>query len=347
MFKRIFSELFFTQKLRFSLRDNFPTSLKISSIFLRARLSHFNVFNKLFPTDNPLCCLKRDQITLKIINYNKKSLRKVVVIVIVMSVEYFNAEQVRSVLNWPMVVAAVEEALKAFGRKDNDHPLSPSAVQPVRSMTVLDECRVLLTMPAFISQYRLPSSPASDCQETLACKLVTSFSANEQRSTPLANIQAHILLFNTATGQLKGILEATQITAWRTAAASIVATKYLYCNETIENHNFPLTVAIIGCGRQGQSHAVGVCATFNVSQIRLWNRTHSKAVKLAEELRNINNKHLEKGEEKENWVQICKTPQEALQGANIICIATFSPDALIDYNMLKESKVPIHINGKL
>lgn len=263
---------------------------------------------------------------------------------------YLNAEQVRSVLDWPLVMEAVEEALRAVvpPEADPQEDASPplAAIQPVRSVTVVDESRILLTMPAFVSQHRLPSSALSTntLTDTLACKLVTSFSSNEQRTTPLPNILGHILLFNTSTGQLQSILEATQITEWRTAAASLVATKYLYTGPLTTGGGLPLTVAIIGCGRQGQSHALGICTLFNVAQIRLWNRTRSKALRLAEELNALNDI---KGETRDvNWVKVCESPQEALKDAGVICIATYSPDALIDYNMLANTTIPVHINGK-
>lgn len=60
---------------------------------------------------------------------------------------------------------------------------------------------------------------------------------------------ANILLLDENTGALKAIVEGTEITAWRTAAASLVATQYLY-NQRPDVENTKASVAIVGCGVQ-------------------------------------------------------------------------------------------------
>lgn len=249
---------------------------------------------------------------------------------------YISAEQVQKVLTWPLVNAAVEEALKATGRTtpSTDDANTSFAEQPPRSVTSCgDRTKLLLTMPGFVGNYKLNKD---EHKNTLACKVVTSFSSNQNRSPPLANILANILLFDNQTGQLQSILDGTQITAWRTASASVVATKFLYVKRFAEEMSKTLRVAIIGCGVQGQSHALGMCKTFNVIDIYLWNRTKSKAEKLAEKLRSEFPSGLN--------VHICDTPKDAVRVADVICVGTYSPTALIDYSMLKQDVV--HINSK-
>lgn len=75
------------------------------------------------------------------------------------------------------------------------------------------------------------------------------------QSIALPNIMGNIFLFNTNTGQLEHILEAIEITAWRTAAASLVATKYLYFNRLLNNNlnerdNVHTNLSILGCSVQ-------------------------------------------------------------------------------------------------
>lgn len=130
-------------------------------------------------------------------------------------------------------------------------------------------------MPGFVGNYKLGAAGIK--KNTLACKLVTSFASNQHLTPPVPNILANILLFNNQTGQLQCIMDGTQITAWRTAAASIVATKYLYFKRFPEDANKAIRLAIIGCGVQGQSHALGMCKTFNVIDVYLYNRTKAKA----------------------------------------------------------------------
>lgn len=111
-------------------------------------------------------------------------------------------------------------------------------------------------MPGYIENYRLAS--ISNGQPTvlnsLGCKLVTSFSKNAQLIPPKPNIMANILLFDENTGELKATLQANDITAWRTAAASIVATKHLFsARPSMPKIN---TVAILGCGVQVKYFAI-------------------------------------------------------------------------------------------
>lgn len=107
---------------------------------------------------------------------------------------------------------------------------------------------VLLCMPGFIGNYRLTSINETKLFNSLGCKLVTAFPSNSQLIPPKPNILANIFLMNDVTGEIKAIVQGTEITAWRTAAASIVATKFLYSSRP----SLPKIdgLAILGCGVQ-------------------------------------------------------------------------------------------------
>ncbi|XP_037812511.1 ketimine reductase mu-crystallin [Lucilia sericata] len=251
--------------------------------------------------------------------------------------KYISAKEVEKLLTWPLVNAAVEEALKATGQTEIDPAnLQHSyAVQPARSSTPCgDRTKLLMCMPGFVGNYQL-GDPAGKKKNTIACKLVTSFASNQLRKPPVPNILANILLFNTETGQLQCIMDGTQITAWRTAAASIVATKYLYFKRFPEGVNKAIKLAIIGCGVQGQSHALGMCKTFNVIDVYLYNRTKAKADQLADKLK----------AECVIRVHVCDSAEKAVQDADVVCVGTYSPTALINYEMLKGSDVHINTVG--
>ena len=254
---------------------------------------------------------------------------------------YISHNEVAELLTWPLVTEAVEEALKATGQTQYDpaKPLQAYALQPARSITPCggDGSKLFMCMPGFVGNYKLPATTAdSQNKNTIACKLVTSFASNQNLKPPVPNVLANILLFDNLTGQLQCIMDGTQITAWRTAAASIVATKYLYFQRFAEGIRKPIKLAVIGCGVQGESHALGMCKTYNVIDVYLFNRTKSKAEQLALKLQ----------AEFPNTLQIhvSNTPEEAVQQADVICVGTFSPTALINYSMLKEAD--IHINSK-
>ncbi|KAH8280762.1 hypothetical protein KR054_010256 [Drosophila jambulina] len=260
---------------------------------------------------------------------------------------YYGAEAVRRVLTWPLVNGAVESALKAVvkkqesGESPSPHPF---AVQPNRILTNCgDRSRVLLSMPAFVGNYSLGTEEDEEKSggtcSTLACKLVTSFSGNPQRKSPLPSVQAHVLLFNNQTGELSAIMEGTDLTTWRTAAASVLATKYLYFRRFGSQAELDreINVAIVGCGVQGQIHAVGFCANFRVKQLTLYNRTEAKARDLAEKLQP------ELDEKNQTKIVVCSSPAEACQDADVICIATYARESLIHARDLRRSSV--HINA--
>lgn len=103
-------------------------------------------------------------------------------------------------------------------------------------------------MPGYIGNYKL-SQNTSKTFNSLGCKLVTSFSKNMNLTPPKPNIMANILVFDETTGALKAIVEGTEITTWRTAAASLVATQHLFYGRSGVGEN-SINAAIIGCGVQ-------------------------------------------------------------------------------------------------
>jgi thiomorpholine-carboxylate dehydrogenase len=153
------------------------------------------------------------------------------------AVLFIKESVVRELLSWNDCVDAMEAALVAMS--------SASSSQTPRSFTRASGGGVLLTMPGYAANYALNTVTGRDERHsTLACKLVTSFAGNAQLNPPLPTILATILLFDSSTGQLKAIVDGTDITAWRTAAVSLVATKHLYPNIR------DATLAVLGAGTQ-------------------------------------------------------------------------------------------------
>lgn len=105
------------------------------------------------------------------------------------SVLYLSEETVHRLLDWTLIYKAVEVALEAVSKG--------RAIQTPRSFTRVQEGKgVLLSMPGYLDHDRFGA---------LACKLVTSFPANEHLSRPLPTINAHISLFDESTGVLKAV----------------------------------------------------------------------------------------------------------------------------------------------
>lgn len=156
---------------------------------------------------------------------------------------------VKKLLSWNDCVEAMETALQAATRSAQSKIADESfSTQTPRTFTPIENAGVLLTMPGFVGNYVLKSVTGDDVRHsTLACKLVTSFSGNSRLNPPLSNILATILLFDVQTGRVKAIIEGSEITTWRTAAVSLVATKYLYCDRQNSSNK---VLAICGTGVQ-------------------------------------------------------------------------------------------------
>jgi ornithine cyclodeaminase/alanine dehydrogenase len=93
-----------------------------------------------------------------------------------------------------------------------------------------------------------------------AVKWVSGYPGNAAHGLPY--ILGLLILNDPETGMPIAVMDAAWITAMRTAAASAVAARYLA-------NPHPHTLAIIGCGVQGRTHAEAMAAVFpSISQIR-------------------------------------------------------------------------------
>lgn len=120
-------------------------------------------------------------------------------------VMYLGEDEIRRLLGWDPLIAAMEAALIAFSRG--------GVIQPVREMLTIEEGRRYLgVMPAI-------------AEHTMGAKLVSFFPGNA--GSGVATHHAMILLFRTDTGEPLAVLDGRLITEMRTAAVSAAATKYL------------------------------------------------------------------------------------------------------------------------
>jgi len=107
---------------------------------------------------------------------------------------------------------------------------------------------------------------------TFGAKLLGIFPENAARG--LQSHQGLILLFDPDTGVPVAGIDAAEVTAIRTAAASAVATAALARPDA---HR----LAIIGTGEQAHAHARGMAVVRPLTDIRIWGRSPAKAEALA------------------------------------------------------------------
>ncbi|XP_076275179.1 ketimine reductase mu-crystallin [Rhynchophorus ferrugineus] len=173
-----------------------------------------------------------------------------------------DGSKVKPLLNWDETFTATESALKAVSQR------RASISERVFS-TLFQSQSWMVTMSGGLDDTKYGA---------WACKILTGNPQNVKSGLPSSS--GNILLFDETSGIPKAIIDGRDITNYRTAAASAVATKHLY----ISNGKPLKILAIFGAGEQGQAHAESFNHYFGFEQIRIWNRTLERATVLANKL---------------------------------------------------------------
>ena len=157
----------------------------------------------------------------------------------------------------------------------------------------------------------------------LGAKLVTVCGGNAARGLPTH--LATILLLDPDTGEPLAILDGRFITESRTAAASAVAVRYLARQDAS-------TLAILGSGVQARSHIEALPLVRKFSEIRAWSPT-------AENLRRL------VAESAGHPVRPAASASEAVEGADVIVLATSSPAPVIENRSVKSGACVISVGA--
>jgi alanine dehydrogenase len=164
----------------------------------------------------------------------------------------------------------------------------------------------LLLMPAW----------TSSGERFLGCKILTVFPDNAKRNKPA--VFGNYLLLSGETGEPLAVLDGRALTAWRTAAASALAARYLAREDA--RH-----LVMIGAGVLAPHLVRAHAAVRPIERVTLWNRTHSRAVSLGFAL-------AVKGIEAE----LADDLEAAVREADIVSCATLSPEPLFRGAWLKK-----------
>ena len=145
----------------------------------------------------------------------------------------------------------------------------------------------------------------------LGAKIITIFPDNEKLG--LASHVGLVLLFDTQTGFPLAVMDAAQITAIRTAAASAVATRALARSDA--SH-----LAILGTGEQAVTHLESISMVRSLRTVRVWGRSIEKTERFA----------AEHSSRLSLTIEVSKTAEEAVKGADIICTVTASREPVLN-----------------
>jgi len=173
-------------------------------------------------------------------------------------------------------------------------------VLPLRSvMKMPGELGMLGNMPGYLAD-----------PECFGVKLVSLIPRNKppQHSSHLGLV----LLFESEHGCPVALLDAAEITAIRTAAASGLATRLLARPEAGD-------LAILGAGEQARSHLEAMLAVRALRRIRVWARDRDKAADFA---RTAAARH-------RISIETSATVAEAVAGADIICTLTKAREPIL------------------
>jgi len=209
-----------------------------------------------------------------------------------MKVLVVNGSEVRTLLPMDECIDVMSDALAALARSE--------AMVPLRQIMWLPEkVGALGMMPGYISGI-----------DAVGLKVITVFPGNH--GTRYDSHQGAVLLFEATHGQLLAIMDATTITAIRTAAVSGVATRLL-AREDAES------LAILGSGVQAGTHLAAMLHSRPIQKVRVWSRDAAHAQRFAER------------ESKRHGIAInvMTTVQDAVKECDIICTTTSAREPIL------------------
>lgn len=150
----------------------------------------------------------------------------------------------------------------------------------------------------------LLAMPALRCGGLATVKIVTVLRGKT------AGLSSHLLAFGPR-GDLLAVIEAHQLTARRTAAASVLAAKALGAGKARR-------LAVLGAGRQARAQVDAYAAAMPLETITVWARRHEAAEVLARY-----------SAATKCSVRVASSPAEAVRDAQIVSCATAAETPLV------------------
>jgi ornithine cyclodeaminase/alanine dehydrogenase-like protein (mu-crystallin family) len=211
-----------------------------------------------------------------------------------------NQEEVERLLDMEGCIAAMEGALAALARGEVHVPLR-FVMRPG------DEPSLLGLMPA----HRAGATPL------YSLKTVAVFPDNPKRG--LDAHQGTVTLFDGETGEVRVLMNASAITAIRTAAVSAVATRLLAREDA-------RVLGILGAGVQARSHLGALPLVRKFDTVRISSRTPERAQALAAEV----------------GAEAVDSAEAAVRDADVVVTATSSAEPVLAREWLKPGA---HVNA--
>lgn len=222
-----------------------------------------------------------------------------------MKVLMINQSEVKQLLPINECMDVMAETLQTLAKGDAILPLRPVMWLP-------EKVGALGMMPSYLGSIGM-----------MGLKVVSVFPGNH--GTEYDSHIGAVMLYETKHGQLLAIVDASEITAIRTAAVSGVATRTLARDDASD-------LTILGAGIQAKSHLAAMLEARPIKRVRVWSRNadHARAFAERESQRyNIS-------------IAAIADAQQAVSGADIICTTTSSPEPILQGAWLQPG---VHINA--
>jgi ornithine cyclodeaminase len=226
------------------------------------------------------------------------------------SVRYVSEQQVLNLLDPDRLIDAIREALI---------DLSAGRVrQPLRSVMGFDEgssdrARLSDASAASAStrEHGMLFMKPAQVGDALATKLITWVPSNAERGLP--SLAAIVVLFDSTTGRPLAVIEASELTAMRTAAATAVAAQALASPDAS-------IVAMLGSGVLARSHARFLRRVRPIREIRIWSRDVDNVRRCVGEVGGV----------------ACETAEAAVRDADIVCTVSNASEPILRGEWLRK-----------
>jgi ornithine cyclodeaminase len=210
---------------------------------------------------------------------------------------FFDGAAIDQRLSYPALVDVLEAAFRK------------GAIAPLRHHHAIKLANspeaTLLLMPA----WEASALGADTAGRYLGVKSVTVFPGNAQAGKPA--VYGTYLLLSAETGETLAVMDATRLTAWRTGAASALASRFLSRPDASR-------LVMVGAGALAP-HLIRAHASVRpIRQVSIWNRSPGRAQALAAALA---------GDGLE--IAVIDDLEAAVRNADIVSAATLSAEPLV------------------
>jgi ornithine cyclodeaminase len=223
-----------------------------------------------------------------------------------MKILVLDNRQIQELLPMTECIELMADALAALARGE--------VFQPLRTIVRPPEARGLLgLMPAYRAGER----------GAFGLKAICVFPENPAKGKDAH--QGAVMLFSRETGELLALMNASEITAIRTAAVSAVATRLLARDDAQQ-------LGIIGAGVQARTHLEALAAVRTIIRARVSARNIEHAQQLVREM-----------QPKVGFpIEPVETNEEAVRDADVIVTATSSLEPVINKDWISPGA---HVNA--